>query len=134
MEFNAVPNVFRSHAPVPGKVVYTYDDEKRTKEVATYTPDGSLKDRVVYTYDDKRNEVGRAMFKADGSPNDHAIHFYDNIKEPGSKLLGSLTGKSLIEFVYDSHGNWTRKTSLIQSEKGGKPQRYHAEERVITYH
>ena len=35
---------------------------------------------------------------------------------------------------YDSHGNWTKKTRLIQSEKGGPPQAYHAELRVITYY
>jgi hypothetical protein len=102
--------------------------------VATYTPDGSLKDRVVYTYDEKLNEIERAMFKADGSPNDNEIQFYDNINEPASKFLGKLTGKSLVEFEYDSHGNWTKKTYLIRSGKDGKPQRYHAEERVITYH
>jgi len=35
---------------------------------------------------------------------------------------------------YDSHGNWTKKTRLIQSEKGGLPQAYNAELRVITYY
>ena len=134
IESNALPNVLVSHAPVPGKVSYTYNDEKRTKEVATYKPDGSLKDRVVHAYDDKGNEIGRAMFKADGTPNDPVIQFYDNINEPGSKFRGSLSGKSLVGFEYDSHGNWTKKTSLIQSGKDSKPQPYRAEERIITYY
>ncbi|HEV2912362.1 MAG TPA: hypothetical protein VGX92_03500 [Pyrinomonadaceae bacterium] len=134
IEFNAIPNVSISHAPVPGKVVYVYDDEKRTKEVATYEPDGTLKDRVVYTYDAKGNQVGQAMFKADGSPNDPVIQFYDDINEPGSRFRGSLSGKSLIELEYDSDGNWTKKTYLIQSRKDSKPQPYRAEERVITYY
>lgn len=134
IEFNAIPNVRVSHAPEPGKVVYTYNDEKGTKEVFTYKPDGVLKDRMIYTYDSRRNEVGRAMFKADGSPNDFVIRFYDNIYEPESKFRGSLSGKSLVEFEYDSHGNWTKKTYLIQSGKNGKPQPYRAEERIITYY
>ncbi len=134
IEFNAIPNVSVSHAPVPGKVIYTYNDERRTKEVATYKPDGILKDRVIYAYDVKGNEVGRAMFKADGSPNDLVIQFYDNIYEPGSKFRGRLSGKSLVEFEYDAHGNWTKKTYLIQSGKDSKPQPYRAEERVITYY
>ncbi len=134
VEFNAIPNVRVSHAPVSGKVVYTYNDEKRTKEVTTYKPDGTLKDRVIYTYDHKGNEVGRAMFKADGSPNDPVIQFYDNIYEPESKFRGSLSGKSLVGFEYDSHGNWTKKTYLIQSGKDIKSAAYRAEERVITYH
>ena len=134
IEFNAIPNVTVSHAPVPGKVSYSYNDEKRTKEVATYKPDGSLNDRVVYAYDDKGNEVGQARFKADGSANDSVIQFYDNINELGSKFRGSLSGTSLIGFEYDSHGNWTKKTYLIQSGKDSKPQPYRAEERVITYY
>lgn len=134
IEFNAIPNVYVSHAPVPGKVVYIYDDEKRTKEVATYKPDGTLKDRVVYAYDTKGNEVGRSMFKADGTPNDPVIQFYDNIYEPGSKFRGSLSGKTLVEFEYDSHGNWTKKTYLIQLDKDSKLQPYRTEERVITYY
>jgi len=35
---------------------------------------------------------------------------------------------------YDSHGNWTRKTRLVQSETGAQPQPYYAERRVITYY
>lgn len=134
IEFNAMPNIYVSHAPVPGKVIYSYDDEKSTKEVATYKPDGTLKDRVVYAYDAKGNEVGREMFNADGTANDPVIQFYDNIYEPGSKFRGSLSGKSLLEFEYDSHGNWKKKTYLIQSGKNSKPQPYRAEERVTTYY
>ena len=74
------------------------------------------------------------MFKADGSSNDPVIQFYDNIYEPGSKFRGSLSGRALVEFEYDSHGNWTKKTYLIQSRKDSKPHPYRAEERVITYY
>ena len=115
VEFNSIPGTLRpTHSPEPGKVVYTYDDDKRTKEVATYEVDGTLKEKVAYTYDERKNEVGRTAFNADGSPKNGETR--------------------LINIEYDSHGNWTRKTRLIQSEKDGQPQPYHAELRVITYY
>jgi len=40
MEFNAIPELREEYDADPGKVVYTYDDDKRTKEVATYSSDG----------------------------------------------------------------------------------------------
>ncbi len=134
IEFNAIPNVTTSHAPIPGKVIFTYDDKKRTKEITTYKPDGALVESVIYTYDNQNNEIERVVFKEDGSPNNLVIQFYDNINEPGSKFRGSLSGKSLVEFEYDSHGNWTKKIHLIRSGKDAKPEAYYAEEQMITYY
>ncbi|PYS74368.1 MAG: hypothetical protein DMF69_01925 [Acidobacteria bacterium] len=134
VEFNGNPNVRASHAPEPGKVVYTYDDGKRTKDVATYGVDGTLKNRLVYTYDERGNEIGRTEFSGDGSPKNFEIQFFDNVNDPGSALRGIVSGRALMNIEYDSKGNWTRKTRLIQSEKGGPPQAYHSELRVITYY
>ena len=115
VEFNSIPGTLRpTHSPEPGMVIYTYDDDKRTKEVATYEVDGTLKGKIAYAYDERQNEVGQTAFNADGSLKNGDILF-TNIE-------------------YDSHGNWTRKTRLIQSEKGGQPQAYHSELRVITYY
>jgi len=114
-EFNSAPNALPpSHSPEPGKEVYTYDDDERTKEVVTYGVDGTLKGKVAYAYDERKNEVGRTAFNADGS------------HKNGDALSMNID--------YDSHGNWTRKTRLIQSENDGQPQPYHAELRVITYY
>ena len=115
VEFNRIPGTLpATHSPEPGKVVYTYDDDKRTKEVATYEVDGMLKQKVVHAYDERKNEVGLTTFSADSS------------RKNGETYS--------INIEYDSQGNWTRKTRLIQSEKGGQPQPYHAEMRVITYY
>jgi hypothetical protein len=73
-----------------------------------------LKEKVAYAYDERKNEVGRTVFNADGS-----------VKN-GDALLMNIE--------YDSHGNWTRNTRLIQSEKDGQPQAVHAELRVIAYY
>lgn len=114
-ELNSTPGAIHwTHAPEPGKVVYTYDDDKRTKEVATYDAGGTLKRKVIYAYDERKNEIGITMSNGDGSLQNGEIQS--------------------IDIEYDSHGNWTRKTHLTQSEKSGQPQPYHAELRVITYH
>ena len=133
-EFNGIPGSFTSHAPEPGKVAYTYDDEKRTKEVATYEVNGTLKGKVAYTFDERGNEIGLTMFNGDGSRKNLEVQFYDDIHEPGSAFRGTISGRSLMNIEYDSHGNWTKKTRLIQPEKGGPPQAYSAELRVITYY
>jgi hypothetical protein len=114
LEFNSGPSSFPSHAPVPGKIVYTYDDEKRTKEVATYKVDGTLRHKVTHAYDERKNEVGLTIIYSDG---------------PLQSVETRLTN-----IEYDSHGNWTRKTHSRQPEKGGPPQPYHEELRVITYY
>lgn len=115
MDFNISPGALPpTHSPQAGKVTYTYDDDKRTREVATYAVDGTLKEKTVYAYDERKNEIGVTTFNADGS------------LKNGEMLL--------IDIEYDSHGNWTRKTRLVQYEKGGQIQAAYAELRVITYY
>ncbi|CAN5344360.1 hypothetical protein BH10ACI2_BH10ACI2_08510 [soil metagenome] len=135
VEFNPLqpPNLTPTHSPIPGKIAYTYDDKKRTEEVTTYVQDGSLTDRVVYTYDEKGNEIGIRRFNSSGSSVTTAFQFYSELANSQGTFLGSLSGQSLCEFEYDSAGNWTKKTFLIQGENGDNPQPYRAELRVITY-
>lgn len=111
IEFNKTPGFF-PNAPLPGKVVYTYDDDKRTKEEATYEADGTLRLKLVHTYDERKNEIGVT-----------ALYTYGSHK---------LSEAVLINIEYDSHGNWTRKTRLTQ--KDGPPQVAQEELRVITYY
>ena len=132
-EFNAPPNTHFPHAPVPGKVTYAYDDEKKTKEVTSYSESGLLKDRIVYSYDDKGNEVGLAAYAPDGVMNETIIQFWDNAFDPQSRFRGTLKGNQLSSFEYDANGNWTRKTYLIQPAESDKPRAYRAEYRIITY-
>lgn len=128
-EFNAVPNVRVSHAPEPGRVVYTYDDEKRTKEVATYDERGTLKSRLLYSSDEKGNDAGVMELNADGSPRSKEISWYDK-----SVLLRTMSGVPSTEFAYDARGNWTRKTSFIKAAGAESPEPYWAEYREIVYY
>jgi hypothetical protein len=134
IQLNATPDPIRSHDPSTSKIVYAYDDKKRTKMMASYKPDGSLRERVIFTYDEMWNEIERTSFNADGTPSNALVQIYGDIHKPGSELLGSLSGDPLTEFKYDALGNWTRKTYLIRSRKDGKPQGFSTEERVIIYH
>lgn len=128
LEFNATPGYIVSHDPTPGKITYSYDDERRTKEVITYDADGVLKGKVIYFYDERRNEIKRLEFDADGSPKDEEIRWYDN-----QKLLRSFRGKNSARFEYDSHGNWTKKTYFLAADSK-EAEAYSAEYRTITYY
>lgn len=129
LEFNAPPNLHISHAPVPGKIVYTYDDKRRSKEISTYEPNGALKSREVQTFDEQGNQVSRAFFNADGSAQNSEIAFYDK-----NKLLEKLGGKSLTQFTYDAHGNWTKKVHLILPDGANEPRPWRVDYRNITYY
>ena len=115
LEFNGVPGAFSPHAPRPGKVVYTYNHSKRTKDVATYEVGGALKERVVYPYEERENEIDITSF---------------NEQQTGSEIFEC----SSITIDYDSHGNWTRKARFTQTDRVGPPQPNIAELRDVTYY
>ena len=128
-EFNAVPNVYVSHAPEPGRVVYTCDDERRTKEVATYDGRGALKRRLRYSLDEAAAGTGAVELNADGSPKSREIRWYD-----GDVLLRALSGTTSAEFAYDAQGNWTRRTLYLKPDGAARPEPYWGEQREIVYH
>ncbi len=129
-EYNATPNVrSRSPAPAPGRIVFTYDDDKGTKEEATYNEEGALVRVVVTRTDDRGNQIGRAEFAADGSPKYSQLSWYDR-----DKLLRAVGGESSTLIEYDAKGNWTRKTHLIRPKDSDKPEAHGAEYRVVTYY
>lgn len=128
-EYNQTPGLRASHSPEPGKIIYTYNDKERTKEVAIYNEDGSLKEKTFYQLDERGNEVERKAFKADGSMKNTEVYWYDK-----GKLLRSLSGIESAKFEYDSKGNWTRKTRQIQPANSPEPEAYSTEYRDITYY
>ncbi len=42
-----------SHGPVPGRELYTWSDDGRTKETTSYAPDGTLRNRLRFRWDAK---------------------------------------------------------------------------------
>ena len=84
----------------PRRHVYAYDDEKRTKEVATYDAPGALKKRLLYSLYEKGNDAGVKELNADGSPKPAGIRWFD--EKAG---LRTVSGTPTAEFVYDARGN-----------------------------
>ena len=128
-EFNALPDLRPSHAPEPGRVVYAYDDEKHAKDVITYDEGGALKKRFLHASDGRGNDAGVMELNADGSPKVKEVHWYEN-----RVLRRTLRGVPDAEFVYDTRGNWTRKTLVIKPAGAGRPEPYWAEHREIVYY
>lgn len=107
LEFNAPPNVYSDHAPVPGKIIYAYNDSDRTREVSTYTPNGTLKKSEAHTSDERGNETAWT-------------NAYDG-------------GTLLFRFEYDTYGNWTKKTRLTWAAGAKEPEPHGVEYREINY-
>ena len=130
IEHNSPPsNIRSSHAPVPGKVVYGYNERERSTEISTYDPDGSLKSKEVRTVDEKGNDTGFTLFDEKGSPKNTDILWYDK-----NKLVRTLSGRLLITIEYDSHGNWTKKIRSILPAGAKEAEPYSAEYRTLTYY
>jgi hypothetical protein len=88
-----------------------------------------LKSKEVRTVDEKGNEAGVASFDEKGSPKNTDIQWYDK-----NKLVRTLSGRLLITFEYDSHGNWTKKIRSILPAGAKEAEPYSAEYRIITYY
>ena len=128
IEFNATPGVYITHSPVPGKVIYVYDDEKMTKSVSSYNATGVLTGRTIYAYDEKGGEIGRRELNADGSSKYQEISWYQN-----NQLVRGLRGDSVTRIDYDAHGNWINKTYFL-AQQSGEPEAYRSEFRTIVYY
>ena len=127
-EFNAVPGLRASHSPEPGRVVYTYDDEKRTREVATYDERGTLKRRMLYSLDEKGNDAGATELNADGSVKPRELRYEMDGR------LHTVSGTPTAEYVRDAQGNWTRKTFLVRPAGAERAEPYWGEFREIVYY
>ncbi len=101
------PNVFQSHGPEPGKVVFRYNERGQVLEEAFYAPDGRLNHKTVSTY----NEVG-------------------NLIEQVYVRKGSDDLK--VSYEYDLQGNWVKKMQPDTDHTGRKY--IYIQYRTITYY
>jgi len=109
-ETNAVRGLSRSHAPDPGREVFTYRDGGRTVETTWLAPDGTLRRKRVQRFDAR----GRMVEFAEHGP-------------------GGIVTVGRWSYDDDRHGNWTRRRRLIVPKGGGEPVEAHVETREITY-
>lgn len=114
---NAIGGIPPTHSPIPGKIIYRYDDKKRTKDTIIFTPNGKFNGRFLIIFDNRNNEIERYNLTAEGT------------EIPDINYAGRLK----TEYDYDSHGNWTKLKSLYQ----GNNMSFKANgesERLITYY
>jgi len=101
-------NVMQTHAPRPGRVVFSYNDRGQVLEEAVYEPDSTLASKTVFTYDEEGKLVGEAH------------------------LSKNASGDWKVSYEYDSHGNWVKRTKPNTDHMGRKYM--YVEHRTITYY
>jgi YD repeat-containing protein len=101
-------NVMQTHAPRPGRVVFSYNDRGQVLEEAVYEPDSTLASKTVFTYDEEGKLVGEAH------------------------LSKNASGEWKVSYEYDSHGNWVKRTKPNTDHMGRKYM--YVEHRTITYY
>jgi len=102
------PDVWQSHAPEAGRVVFRYNDRGQVLEEATYGLDESLARKAVFTYD------------KDGKLTEEA------------HISGTKPGDWKVSYEYDSVGNWVKRTQPTTDHTGRKY--IHIEHRTIVYY
>jgi hypothetical protein len=110
-EFNAVPNVRYSHAPEAGKVIYTYNEKRKTSWTTKYLLNGNLLPNSVTISDERGNQIGLSC-------------------ESGE----ITTCKTVFEYVFDPQDNLVKKICYRRDFNKGVLQLSWAEERVISYY
>ncbi|MGI8494029.1 MAG: RHS repeat domain-containing protein [Pyrinomonadaceae bacterium] len=121
LEFNKPKIRTTKMYPIPGKVVYKYDDEKRLKEILKYNPEGFLLMKETTFYNEKNNEskIEREYFK--------------EVLDSKTEAKSLETSASITKIEYDSEGNWIEKKDFISSKTGNTLIITSSFERIITY-
>ena len=133
LEFNTVPNSWTSHAPQPGKLVFIYDDQNKTREEIRFNTDGAAEENSIFKYDDKENLLESIRYKYVGRYKE-IIEAKDKTPAERKKLRGAFQWKAIFQYDFDIYGNWTKKTRLVQTTENEKPKPSEAEHRVIKYY
>lgn len=134
LEFNILPNVLPpSHSPMPGKVVFIYDDKNKTVEEIKFDMNGAAEEASISKYDDKNNLIENIRYKYDGSYKE-IIGAKEKTPAERKKLGGIFQGKTIYQYEYDIQGNWTKRSRLVQSLENEEPKLSGAEHRVIKYY
>lgn len=100
-------NVYVTHAPEPGQVVFRYDDRGKVIEEVSYSPDRVIISKTVSIY----NQAGALIEQV-----------YSRRDNNGGK----------VSFEYDTTGNWVKATK--SSTDRTNRQTVHVEYRTIGYY
>jgi hypothetical protein len=100
--------VFRSHDPVPGRLVITYNKKGLETEKRQYSESGNLTYKQTFSYDKAGKLIEYASYKANGE----------------------VEGRRIYE--YDGYGNRVKTSSAVVSANG-EVRHLILEQRIINY-
>jgi len=116
----------------------TYDDRGNPIERRNYDENSVLKQRSVGTYDAYGHALQWTVYESDGKTYqvtnrtlqcDAKGHI---VKAVNLSRDGAVQNTETMTYVFDEHGNWTRKTTVREFPHGG--QETEILERTITYY
>lgn len=121
------------------KFTFKYDEKKRLTEKAWIGNDGKLWLRYVYNYSGNQRED--LVYSADGSLNQRYLSVLDDKGNEVEETIfeardGSISSKHSYSYEFDSHGNWTKRTTSkwVTKDGGSSYEPQHVYYRTITYY
>jgi hypothetical protein len=116
------------YSPLPGKVLVTYDDEKRTGEQKYYDPQGKLGLHTRFEFDRDGIPVKFHILDASGNEKVGSEGFIDSTRKITDRL-----GDVEWEVLYDDHGNWTERRRWFIPADGSPRIMTRIVKQTITY-
>ena len=120
------------------KFTFKYDDKKRLTEKTWIGNDGKLWLRYVYNYSGNQRE--ELVYSADGSLNQRYLSVLDDKGNEVEETIfeardGSTRSKNSYAYEFDSHGNWTKRTTSkwVTKDGGSSYEPQYVYYRTITY-
>jgi hypothetical protein len=149
-------NTFANDGSLISQLILNGDGSVSSTSNNSNDPDGKPLERIRYeghiltyklryTYDSKRRLVGLetvgSFVETDVSGSEthvtgKVVYLYKGKEQPKESVTYNPDGsfRERVVFVYDSRGNWIKKTHLVQVAMKGKEIPRQTEYRTITYH
>ncbi|HEY4484766.1 MAG TPA: hypothetical protein VI702_00380 [Nitrospiria bacterium] len=131
---------YGSDGSIYARYVNSYNEKGHLREKVAYKGDKSIDYKVLYTNDEKGRMTESVIYKAEGSLDEKQVYTYHEdgyqIEKAVYNADGSLCMKETYAYVFDSAGNWVKKTSQKWVSKEGKlsPELPYITKRTITYY
>jgi YD repeat-containing protein len=116
-------------------IINGYDAQGRLTEHTFYDGQGALTQKSIFTYDDHGSQTAWTVYQKDGTPVQvrRKSLSYDekgNITEAiNFGRDNSVTSRETFTYVFDSHGNWIKKSTRRETFKGASSEI----ESLVTY-
>lgn len=112
-EGNLLESTFRtSDGTAIGRSVVNRSADGRQIEVSTFYTGNLLVSKIIFSFDEMSNQIEVARYNADGT----------------------LHSKSSYDYIFDSHGNWVKRTELNWAGTTDDPEPTEVVYRAVTYY